>query len=76
MQTLFTYIEHATQTLPGRLTAAAPLAGLDGWDSLGMYNLIVLIEERHGLELAMEDLAACDTPADVMAVLQARGVAL
>lgn len=76
MQTLFTYIEDATQTLPGKLRADAPLAAFDGWDSLGMTNFIVLIGERHRVDLAMEDLADCATPTDLLQLLHARGVRL
>jgi acyl carrier protein len=73
MQGLITAIEDATQSLPGKIRADSALQAMEGWDSLGMVSFISLVAERHGVELAVEDLQECATVTDLLAMLQRKG---
>ncbi len=73
MQGLITAIEDATQSLPGKVRPDMALQGMEGWDSLGMVSFISLVAERHGVELAVEDLQECATVTDLLDMLQRKG---
>lgn len=60
-------LEEATQALPGTLAADSELAGVDGWDSMGMVVFMGLVKERVGVELRVHELGAC---ADARAILE------
>lgn len=73
MQRFVTDLEDATQNLPGTINIDAPLAAVEGWDSMGVVALITLLHERHEVELHIEDLQACATVRDLFELLRARG---
>jgi acyl carrier protein len=67
---LVALLEEATQALPGAIAADTELAGVDGWDSMGMVVFMGLVKERTGIELRVHELGAC---ADARAVLDLVG---
>ncbi len=61
IQALITLLEDATQNLPGVITADTALAGLEGWDSMGLVAFVQLVGEQARIELDAEALATCRT---------------
>jgi acyl carrier protein len=55
--------------LPG-LTPATPLADIPGLDSVRLLEAVAMLEERLGVELALEGLDRLETPADIIALFQ------
>lgn len=62
-------IEEAIQALPGSVGGETQLGNLDGWDSMGLVIFIELVQERTGAVLAVHDLRACASPADVSVLI-------
>ena len=44
------------------------------WDSLGHYNLLLLIEESYGVRFTMEEMSGMKTLAEISEVLSKKGV--
>ena len=73
MQELIIGIEDATQSLPGLVKPDTVLRAMEGWDSLGVVSFISLLAERHGVEVAVEDLQECPTVKDLFDMLVRKG---
>jgi acyl carrier protein len=67
---LLPLIEEALHALPGSLTLDTDLVSL--MDSLSLVWLLGELGGRWGLVLSVDDVRACRTPADLLAVTQAR----
>lgn len=52
------------------LQLTTPLENLEEWDSLAFMVLITFFDKNFDLRLTFEDLAACATPEDVIALSQ------
>ncbi|MCB9913921.1 MAG: hypothetical protein H6828_02085 [Planctomycetes bacterium] len=63
-------IEEAVQAVPGSVGEATVLGNLDGWDSMGLVIFIELTQDRAGAELAVHELRACQSPAEVAALIE------
>ena len=72
MQGLIADIEDATQNLPGKIGPDTILRRIEGWDSLALVAFIEAVDERYGIEVAVEDLTECETVADLHAMLQGK----
>lgn len=44
------------------------------WDSMGHFNLMLLIEQHYGVRFEPEELSECRSLAQIRAALQAKGV--
>jgi acyl carrier protein len=63
-------VEEATQSLPGKVGPDTELATLDGWDSMGLVVFVELVQSKVGVELAVHELRACATPAQVLELIR------
>jgi acyl carrier protein len=63
-------LEEATLSTPGQVQEGTSLAGLDGWDSMGMVVFMGLVKEQLGVELVVHDLRGCETPVEVRALVK------
>lgn len=62
VQAVARFLEEAIQAPRGQVEAETVLAGLGGWDSMGMVNFVWLIEQQTGVKLRVRDLRCCPTP--------------
>jgi len=69
IQTLITLLEDATQNMPGSVTASTALAGLEGWDSMGLVAFVQLVCEQANIELDAEALGTCKTVSELYAMV-------
>ncbi len=63
-------VEEATQSVAGSVEPDVELGTLDGWDSMGLVIFVELVRERVAVELAVHDLRACATCADVRDLIE------
>jgi acyl carrier protein len=68
-------VEEATQSTPGKVSAGTELASLDGWDSMGLVVFVELVQSQVDVELAVHELRACATPAEVLGLIQRQSTA-
>ncbi len=69
---LIGYLEDATQAVPGTILPTTRLDQLGGWDSIGLMELIVRIQQRTGLLLRTDDLLDVATPHDLAVLIADR----
>lgn len=50
------------------------VGSLPEWDSLGHFNLLLLIEESYDVRFTMEEMSEIKTLKDIAKVLRAKGV--
>ena len=65
---LLSSIEEIFEIESGLLVEESMLEDIDAWDSLGVLNLISLVDEKVGVVLSPNDLEKCQTLADVLAL--------
>jgi acyl carrier protein len=68
-------LEESIQAAPGSVTAAAVLADLNGWDSMGMVTFVGETFDRTQVEVGVDDLQGCVTVADLVALVSRRAAA-
>jgi acyl carrier protein len=51
------------------------VGAVPGWDSLGTMKLALAVEERFGIQLALEEISELGTLGDLRQALKQRGVA-
>ena len=72
-----TFLRHLDEILeltPGTLTGAERLEDLEGWDSLAVISFIAMADERYGVIVEGEKLAASRHVSDLLALVE-RGLA-
>jgi acyl carrier protein len=65
-------LQAATRAVPGSLRRETPLAGLAGWDSLGMVQFLAEIADRTGARFHVADLRAAETVGALAELVAAR----
>ena len=74
-QQIIALLEESIQAQPGSLSPTGTLADLNGWDSMGMVTFVGEAFDRVQIELGVDDLQACVTVADLVALLSRRASA-
>ncbi len=62
-------IEEATQAIPGSVATDCRLGDLSGWDSMGLVIFIELVQNETGAQLAVHELRACASPAELVTLI-------
>jgi acyl carrier protein len=65
LQAIIASLEEATQNMPGKINADTQLAGIEGWDSMGVVSFVQIIFEQSRIELDAEALATCRTVSEL-----------
>ncbi len=72
VQELIGYLEDATLAVPGAIQPLTRLDQLNGWDSIGLMELIVRIQQRSGVLLRMDDLLDITTAQELAQLIADR----
>ncbi len=70
-QRVIALLEQSIQARPDTVRADTQLDDLDGWDSMGMVMLVGELFDQLAVEIAIDDLNACKTVADIVALVPA-----
>lgn len=69
---ILSLIEKIFEIDEGLLREESVLKDIDAWDSLGVLNLVALVDEKVGVVLSPNDLEKCQTLADIFALFSSR----
>ncbi|BEE01044.1 acyl carrier protein [Aeromonas dhakensis] len=58
------------------INAQSALGSFPEWDSLGHFNLLLLVEQRYAVRFEPQELAELKSLADIQQALQSKGVAV
>ncbi|ASX09859.1 acyl carrier protein [Aeromonas dhakensis] len=58
------------------INAQSALGSFPEWDSLGHFNLLLLVEQHYAVRFEPQELAELKSLADIQQVLQSKGVAV
>ena len=58
------------------VNAQSALGSFPEWDSLGHFNLLLLVEQHYAVRLEPQELAELKSLADIQQALQSKGVAV
>ncbi|MGQ0552594.1 MAG: acyl carrier protein [Planctomycetota bacterium] len=67
-----TLLEAATRAVPGSLRPETALAGLPGWDSLGLVQFLADVADRSGVRLEVAELRGAATVAALAELIARR----
>ncbi len=62
-------LDELLELAPGTLTGAEVLEELEGWDSLAVISFIAMVDERLGLVIEGQRLAAARTVDDLLGLI-------
>lgn len=62
-------LEASIQAAPGSIGKERALAQLDGWDSMGMVSFVGEVFDRLHVEIGVDELEACATVGDLVALV-------
>ncbi len=62
-------LEGTFEVSPNTLTGNEQLADIAGWDSLAMLSFVTMAQKSCGVRLGAEELMACKTVNDLIALL-------
>ncbi|HHQ4556625.1 acyl carrier protein [Aeromonas hydrophila] len=67
----------ARQQFPqASINAQSALGSFPEWDSLGHFNLLLLVEQHYAVRFEPQELAELKSLADIQQALQSKGVAV
>ncbi|HDT5888690.1 acyl carrier protein [Aeromonas dhakensis] len=58
------------------INAQSALGSVPEWDSLGHFNLLLLVEQHYAVRFEPQELAELKSLADIQQALQSKGVAV
>ncbi|WP_336289609.1 acyl carrier protein [Aeromonas dhakensis] len=58
------------------INAQSALGSVPEWDSLGHFNLLLLVEQHYAVRFGPQELAELKSLADIQQALQSKGVAV
>lgn len=65
-------LEHSLQVRAGTVPPDGVLAEINGWDSMGIVAFVGEAFDRLDVELAVDDIQACTTVGDLVALVAAK----
>lgn len=68
-------IDDILELAPGTLTGTEALEDLEGWDSLAVISFIAMVDERFGIVVEGEKLAAARRVSDLLGLVELRAAA-
>lgn len=69
-QTFLRQLDELFELDAGTVSPADVLEGIDGWSSLTFLGLIALLDEEYGITVSPATILACNTVADLQAVVE------
>jgi acyl carrier protein len=67
--TFLRLLDEIVEAAPGTIQETDPLSEVDGWDSMAVMGLIAVVDEKFGITLVPEKIAASKTVKDILALL-------
>jgi acyl carrier protein len=68
-QEFLVLLDEIVEVEPGTIKESDVLKGVEGWDSMAVMGLIAMADEKFGVALAPEKIAASITVADIVTLL-------
>jgi acyl carrier protein len=62
-------LDDIVETEQGTITETDVLGELEGWDSMAVMGLIAMVDEKFGMALVPEEIAASRTVADIITLI-------
>ena len=71
-ETFLTQLDEVLEVPAGTLKGPELLTDLENWDSLAVMNLIALVSQHYTVTLSPRQIAPCNTPNDLFALIQSK----
>ena len=76
LEDFFIKLAEAFQTEPEQIRLDSTSDSIEGWDSMGSINLMMLLQDDFDISLSMDELGDINKVADIIDILGQKGVKL